>query len=86
MAGKAPKTDGERSAAFQTLTAYTGRFRIRGDKWITTVDGAWNVEWKRDGTGTDLHPGRRSTTCRCTMESQPVAWPAHDPRSPHVQA
>ena len=29
----------------QTLNAYTGRYRVQGDKWITTVDGAWNVEW-----------------------------------------
>jgi hypothetical protein len=24
------------------MTAYTGRFRIEGDKLITVVDGAWN--------------------------------------------
>ena len=42
---KAPQTDDERSAAYRTLNAYTGRYRVQGDKWITTVDGAWNVEW-----------------------------------------
>ena len=46
---KAPQTDEERAAAYRTLNAYTGRYRVEGDKWITRVDGAWNVEW----VGTD---------------------------------
>jgi hypothetical protein len=24
------------------MTAYTGKFRLDGDKFITSVDGAWN--------------------------------------------
>ena len=48
-ARKAPRTDEERSAAYRTLMAYTGKYRVQGDKWITKVDGAWNVEWQ----GTD---------------------------------
>jgi hypothetical protein len=27
------------------LVAYTGTYRIEGDKWITKVDVAWNPEW-----------------------------------------
>jgi hypothetical protein len=42
---KAPQTDEGRSTAYRTLNAYTGRYRVQGDKWLTTVDGAWNVEW-----------------------------------------
>jgi hypothetical protein len=48
-ARKAPQTDEERSAAYRTLMAYTGKYRVQGDKWVTKVDGAWNVEWR----GTD---------------------------------
>ena len=44
-ARKAPQTDEERSAAYRTLIAYTGKYRVQGDKWITKIDGAWNVEW-----------------------------------------
>jgi len=44
-ARKAPQTDEERSAAYKTLIAYTGKYRVQGGKWITKVDGAWNVEW-----------------------------------------
>jgi hypothetical protein len=46
---KAPKTDDERSAAYRTMLAYTGKYRVQGDKWITKVDASWNVDWK----GTD---------------------------------
>jgi hypothetical protein len=42
---KAPQTDAERSAAYRTLIAYTGKYRVQGDKWVTKVDGAWNVQW-----------------------------------------
>jgi len=44
-----PRTDEERAAAYQTMNAYTGRYRVQGDKWITRVDGSWNVDW----VGTD---------------------------------
>jgi hypothetical protein len=30
----------------RSMTAYTGRFRVEGDKFITTVDGAWNEVFK----------------------------------------
>jgi hypothetical protein len=42
---KVPTTDAEVVAAFWTLNAYTGKYRVEGNKWITKVDGAWNVEW-----------------------------------------
>jgi hypothetical protein len=46
---KAPNTDEERAAAFRTMLAYTGKYRIEGDRFTTSVDGAWNVAW----VGTD---------------------------------
>jgi len=44
-----PKTDEERAAAFQSMVAYTGIYRVEGDKWITKVDASWNPVWR----GTD---------------------------------
>jgi len=44
-----PKTDEDRLAAFRTMYAYSGLYRIEGDKWITKVDVAWNEAW----SGTD---------------------------------
>ena len=43
------KTDEDRAEAFRTLLAYTGKYRIEGDRFITSIDGAWNVVW----VGTD---------------------------------
>lgn len=42
---KAPKTDEDRAAAFRSLVAYTGKYRVEADRFITKVDGAWNVFW-----------------------------------------
>jgi Lipocalin-like domain len=42
---KAPKTDAERSAAFRSMIAYTGRWRLDGDAIVTRVEAAWNEEW-----------------------------------------
>jgi hypothetical protein len=46
---KAPTTDAERAAAYKGLLAYTGSYTVDGGRWITHVDGAWNVAW----VGTD---------------------------------
>lgn len=40
-----PTTDLERVAAFQSMIAYSGTFRVEGDEWITTVDISWNESW-----------------------------------------
>jgi hypothetical protein len=42
---KPAKTAEERADLLSTLVAYTGSYRIEGDKWITEVDVAWNPEW-----------------------------------------
>jgi hypothetical protein len=45
QARKPAKTDQERADLLGTLVAYTGTYRIEGDKWITNVEVAWNPEW-----------------------------------------
>ena len=45
---KAPQTDEDRAKLHKTMIAYTGIYRIEGDKFITKVDVSWNPEW--DGT------------------------------------
>lgn len=42
---KAPQNDEERAAAFRSLIAYTGTFRLEGDRFITRVDVSWNPAW-----------------------------------------
>jgi Lipocalin-like domain len=42
---EAPKTDEDRAALFKSMFAYTGMYRIEGDKLITKVDVSWNPAW-----------------------------------------
>jgi hypothetical protein len=42
---KAPATDADRAALYNTLVAYTGGYRVEGDKWITKVDVSANPAW-----------------------------------------
>jgi len=41
----APTTDQDRAGLYNTLVAYTGRYRVDGDKWITTLDVSANPAW-----------------------------------------
>jgi Lipocalin-like domain len=42
---KPPKAPEEQAAAFRSMIAYTGKFRIEGEKLTTKVDAAWNEAW-----------------------------------------
>ena len=42
---KAPSTDQDRAGLLNSLVAYTGTYRVDGDKWITTVDVSANPAW-----------------------------------------
>ena len=46
---KPAQTDEDRISGFRTLLAYTGLYRVEGDRLITKVDVAWNEAWR----GTD---------------------------------
>jgi hypothetical protein len=45
---KAPSSDADRAALLRSMFGYTGKYRMEGNQWITTVDAAWNPAW--DGT------------------------------------
>ena len=42
---KPATTDQDRATLFKTLVAYTGIYRVEGDKWITKVDVSANPAW-----------------------------------------
>lgn len=42
---KAAKTAEEKAALLDTVIAYSGKYRLEGDTWITAVDVAWNPAW-----------------------------------------
>lgn len=42
---QAAQTSEQSAALLASLVAYSGRYRIEADKWITQVDVAWNPAW-----------------------------------------
>ena len=38
-------TDAQQAALFRSMMAYTGRYRIVGEKFITKVESSWNESW-----------------------------------------
>ena len=44
-----PSSAEDRDAAFRSAAAYSGRYRVDGNQFVTTVDIAWHEGW----VGTD---------------------------------
>jgi hypothetical protein len=42
---KGGESDAERAALHKSMLAYTGRYRVEGSDFITTVDASWNESW-----------------------------------------
>src|SRR5262249_11275863 len=62
--------DPERAALHRSMLAYTGKFRIEGGDFITTVDVSWNESWN----GTEQRRHYRIEGDRLFVES--VAAPS----------
>jgi hypothetical protein len=73
---KAPQTDADRAAAFQSMVAYSGIYRLEDDRWITTVDIAWNEAWM----GTDQVRFYRIDDDTLTVTSNWRPYPLFDGR------
>jgi hypothetical protein len=41
----APRSDAERARAYASMLAYSGLYRIEGDRFVTEVDVAWDPDW-----------------------------------------
>ena len=39
------KTDAERAELFKSMLAYSGKYRVEGKEFVTTVDMSWNEAW-----------------------------------------
>jgi len=42
---KVPQTDEDRTAAFRSMLAYSGKYHTEGDKIVIKVDIAWDESW-----------------------------------------
>jgi hypothetical protein len=45
---KPPHNDADATALLHSMVAYTGAFRIEGDRVIYTIDGAWNESYPKE--------------------------------------
>jgi len=77
---KAGQSDADHLALFRSMLAYTGHYRVDGDKFITKVDASWNEAW----TGTDQERFYELNGDRLEIVA---AWTPHplDPTSPPVR-
>lgn len=60
--------DAARAALHRSMLAYTGRYRIEGDAFVTTVDASWNDVWN----GTEQRRRYRIEGSRLFIESAPA--------------
>ena len=64
----AGETDALRAALHRSMLAYTGRYRIEGDEFVTIVDASWNEAWN----GTKQRRKFRVEGNRLIIESEPA--------------
>jgi hypothetical protein len=62
-------TDAERAALHKSMLAYTGRYRIEGQDFVTHVDASWNEEWN----GTEQRRHFRLAGDKLFIDSVPAA-------------
>ncbi|WP_426439665.1 lipocalin-like domain-containing protein [Bradyrhizobium genosp. P] len=64
---KAGMGDAERAALHKSMLAYTGKYRVEGDDFITVVDLSWNEAWN----GTEQRRHFRIEGDKLFIESAP---------------
>ena len=75
---KGGMSDAERVALHKTLVAYSGRYRIEGSDFITTVDASWNEFVERHRTEAPLQIRSRQAVYRNrTAAKRVVRWQDH---------
>lgn len=65
---KPGESDAERAALHRSMLAYTGKYRVEGDDFVTTVDASWNEAWN----GTEQRRHYRIEGHRLFIESAPA--------------
>jgi Lipocalin-like domain len=67
----APLSDEDRSAAFRSMLAYSGKYRVEGEKIVIKVDIAWDEAW----TGTEQVRFFKCNGDRLHIEVAPQRYP-----------
>jgi Lipocalin-like domain len=63
------ETAPERAALHKSMLAYTGKYRVEGEEFITTVDASWNENWN----GTEQRRRFKIDGDKLFIESAPAA-------------
>jgi Lipocalin-like domain len=66
---KPGETEAARAALHNSMLAYTGKYRIEGNEFITTVDASWNEAWN----GTEQRRRFKLEGDKLFIESAPAA-------------
>ena len=74
---KGGMSDAERATLHKTLIAYSGRYRIEGGDFITTVDASWNESWN----GTEQRRHYRIEGDKLFIEAAPQPSPVFPGKS-----
>jgi Lipocalin-like domain len=69
---KPPQNEAERDGAYRSLLAYSGRYRVEGEKFVTKVDVAWNEAW----VGTEQARDYKIDGNKLVVTSPPAPNPA----------
>jgi Lipocalin-like domain len=67
-ARKPGESEAERAALHKSMLAYTGKYRLEGDEFVTTVDASWNESWN----GTEQRRRFRLDGDKLFIESAPA--------------
>lgn len=62
------ESDSARAALHRSMLAYTGKYRVEGDEFVTTVDVSWNENWN----GTEQRRRFRLDGDKLFIESAPA--------------
>ena len=60
--------DAERAALHKSMLAYSGKYRVEGNDFVTAVDVSWNEEWN----GTEQRRHFRLEGDKLFIESAPA--------------
>jgi hypothetical protein len=73
---KAGTGDAERVELYKTMLAYSGKYRVEGKEFVTTVDMSWNEAWN----GTEQRRFWKIEDGKLFIESAPAPAPAYGGR------
>ena len=81
--GRKPATnDADRAELWKSMVAYSGKYRVEGNDFITSVDVSWNEEWN----GTEQRRHFQIEGDRLIITTSPAPSPIYPGKSYYAKA